>query len=220
MTRRHFWELLRVAVLVAAFLILTMLRHDAGPLRLTLQPVSFDQLQGWSDDRIAAAIPAFVKSCGRVAARTDATPLDTRFPTVTFGRVGDWRGEGRIRLRHPGEAEIGRAPRQRHRYRPDPEAEDEAIAIRTDGARARQRERAANRRVARHQQLITRREDAHAHVGARSLGRQDERRLGKIHLVGDGLHRVRGEATAVEEHGQLIAAEQVVSKDVVVQVAV
>jgi len=91
MTRRHFWELLRVAVLVAAFLILTMLRHDAGPLRLTLQPVSFDQLQGWSDDRVAAAIPAFVKSCGRVAAHTDTTPLDTRFPTVTFGRVGDWR---------------------------------------------------------------------------------------------------------------------------------
>jgi membrane-bound lytic murein transglycosylase A len=84
-------KLLRVATLLAAAFVLTMLRRDAGPPRLTLQPVGFDQLQGWSDDRVAAAIPAFVKSCGRVAAHTDATPLDTRFPTVTFGRVGDWR---------------------------------------------------------------------------------------------------------------------------------
>ena len=52
------------------------------------------------------------------------------------------------------------------------------------------------------------------------LRRQHERRLGKIHLLGDRLHRLGGQAAAVEEDGELVAAEEVVGEDVVVKVAV
>src|SRR5262249_47930903 len=51
-----------VAILVALIISLT---RDSGPRRFAVRPVSFDRLSGWNDDRVAAAIPAFVKSCAR-----------------------------------------------------------------------------------------------------------------------------------------------------------
>ena len=86
--------------------------------------------------------------------------------------------------------------------------------------RARERERAADRRVAGHRQLVARREDAHPDVGVRPLRRQDERRLRERHLLGDRLHRLGRQAAAVEEDGQLVAAEQAVGEDVEVKVAI
>ena len=71
-----------------------------------------------------------------------------------------------------------------------------------------------------HRQLVARREDAHPHVGIRPLGRQDERRLGEVHLLGDRLHRLGGQTAAVEKDGELIAAEEMIGEDVVVEVAV
>ena len=50
--------------------------------------------------------------------------------------------------------------------------------------------------------------------------RQHERRLGEVHLLRDRLHRLGGQPAAVEEDGELIAAEEVVGEDVVVKVAV
>lgn len=54
-------------------------------------PQSFRQLTGWSNDRIAAAVPAFVKSCARLANQPDAAPLDAGARGARFGTVGDWR---------------------------------------------------------------------------------------------------------------------------------
>ena len=89
-----------------------------------------------------------------------------------------------------------------------------------DHTGARERERRPDRRMAGRGQLLSRGEDAHPDVGARRPGRQQERRLREVHLLGDRLHRFGREPAAVEEHGQLVAAEQMVGEDVVVKVAV
>lgn len=82
----------RIAPLaVLTFLIVTLSR-DTGPLRFTLEPAAFSQLQGWADDRLAAAIPALLKSCARLLALPDAAPLDASPRVADYGRVGVWRG--------------------------------------------------------------------------------------------------------------------------------
>lgn len=72
------------------FLIATLSR-DTGPSRFTLEPVAFSQLQGWADDKLAVAIPAFLKSCARLLALPDAAALDVRPNVADYGRVGAWR---------------------------------------------------------------------------------------------------------------------------------
>ena len=67
------------------------LGRDTGPSRFTLEPVAFSGLQGWVDDRLAAAIPAFLKSCGRLLTLPDLAPLDARPSVADYGRVGVWR---------------------------------------------------------------------------------------------------------------------------------
>lgn len=67
------------------------LGRDRGPARFTLEPATFSQLQGWADDRLAAAIPAFLKSCGRFLTLPDAAPLDAGPMVADYGRVGLWR---------------------------------------------------------------------------------------------------------------------------------
>jgi membrane-bound lytic murein transglycosylase A len=65
--------------------------HDSGPQRFSLEPVGFDRLSGWRQDRIAAAVPVFLKSCARFLTRADLAPLDAVTMSVDFGRVADWR---------------------------------------------------------------------------------------------------------------------------------
>src|SRR5580692_6725236 len=66
-------------------------RYNA-PARVSLTRVGYQQLPGWSDDAVAAAIPAFAKSCGRMApGAPDDDPLDTATGTADFGRLRDWR---------------------------------------------------------------------------------------------------------------------------------
>jgi len=72
------------------FLIATLSR-DTGPSRFTLEPVAFSQLQGWADDKLAVAIPAFLKSCARLLALPDAAALDVKPNLADYGRVGAWR---------------------------------------------------------------------------------------------------------------------------------
>lgn len=43
------------------------------------------------EDHIAAAVPVFLKSCGRFLTRADVAPLDSVAMSIDFGRVGDWR---------------------------------------------------------------------------------------------------------------------------------
>jgi len=67
------------------------LGHDSGPRRFGVAPVGFDRLTGWAQDRISAAVPAFLKSCARFLTRADTAPLDTVAARIDFGRVRDWR---------------------------------------------------------------------------------------------------------------------------------
>ena len=60
------------------------------PSRLTLERGSFDRLTGWREDRVAAAIPAFAKSCAVFLRQPDTSPLDPKLGSGDFGRVGDW----------------------------------------------------------------------------------------------------------------------------------
>jgi membrane-bound lytic murein transglycosylase A len=72
-------------------LLVASLGRDTGPARFTVKPVAFARLQGWAEDRLSAAIPAFLKSCARFLTRPDAAPLDTRPSVADYGRVGAWR---------------------------------------------------------------------------------------------------------------------------------
>jgi len=56
-----------------------------------LEPAAFSQFQGWTDDRLSAAIPAFLKSCARLLTLPDAAPLDVRPSVADYGGVGTWR---------------------------------------------------------------------------------------------------------------------------------
>jgi membrane-bound lytic murein transglycosylase A len=59
---------------------------------ITLAPSSYGRLAGWSDDGVGAAVPAFVKSCDRLAKQQpDSAPLDPSARRADFGRLGDWR---------------------------------------------------------------------------------------------------------------------------------
>jgi membrane-bound lytic murein transglycosylase A len=53
--------------------------------------VGFDRLSGWNEDRIAAAIPAFLKSCARFLQKPDDAAIDAAAMSADFGRVTDWR---------------------------------------------------------------------------------------------------------------------------------
>jgi len=135
-------------------------------------------------------------------------------------RIRDRIAERRVRLRHPDEAELLLLPGERHRHGADAEAEHEALALRVDDAGSRESERAADRRMAGHRQLFRGREDAHPHVGATLLRGQHERRLREVHLLGDRLHRVGRQPAAVEEDGELIAAEEMIGEDVEMDVTI
>jgi membrane-bound lytic murein transglycosylase A len=62
-----------------------------SPGNLTLSPTGFAELPGWSTDNVAAVLPAFLKSCARLASRPATTPLDPSATEGKFGRVGDWQ---------------------------------------------------------------------------------------------------------------------------------
>ena len=58
------------------------------PPRLTLAAASFADLRGWRDDPVAAALPAFVKSCDALGKLADDTPVG---PDGIAGTTADWR---------------------------------------------------------------------------------------------------------------------------------
>jgi membrane-bound lytic murein transglycosylase A len=76
-----------VAAVAAAYFAL----RPPPPPKLTLKPMRFDQLAGWGEDELAAAMPAFLKSCSLITSRPDAEPLDTALKQGDFGTVGEWR---------------------------------------------------------------------------------------------------------------------------------
>jgi membrane-bound lytic murein transglycosylase A len=65
---------------------------SAAAAPVSLVPVSYRQLAGWSNDNIAQALPAFVKSCARITSQqADSAPLDPDATGANFGTVRDWR---------------------------------------------------------------------------------------------------------------------------------
>src|SRR5262245_21920021 len=57
--------LLRFAALAVLAVLTASLARDSGPSRFVLAPVPFAHLDGWAEDSVSAAIPAFLKSCDR-----------------------------------------------------------------------------------------------------------------------------------------------------------
>jgi membrane-bound lytic murein transglycosylase A len=91
--RGRAWVLLVVLLvlaLIAGGIAYYLLRPKPGP-RLTLAPARYEELLGWRDDSVAAAIPAFLKSCGTLASRSDAAAFDARPKNADFGTAGEWR---------------------------------------------------------------------------------------------------------------------------------
>jgi hypothetical protein len=70
-----------------------------------------------------------------------------------------------------------------------------------------------------HRQLLPGRENAHADIGPGSLGGQDERGFGEVHLARQRLHLPGGEPCRVGKDGELIALKRPVGKDIVMEVA-
>ncbi len=81
---------LLLALIVAALAAAYLLRSKPAT-RLTLAPARYDQLVGWSDDRVAAAIPALLRSCKAILAKCDDAPLDIKTKGADFGPIGEWR---------------------------------------------------------------------------------------------------------------------------------
>ena len=66
--------------------------QSADTAQISLVPVSYRQLAGWSSDNIAQALPAFVKSCARISPQqADSAPLDPSATGANFGTTRDWR---------------------------------------------------------------------------------------------------------------------------------
>ncbi len=82
--------IVRVAALFAVLAALSR-AAAADPAALTLAARDFAALPGWSDDHVGAALPAFLKSCARLANAPATAPVDPEAHGADFGRVGDWR---------------------------------------------------------------------------------------------------------------------------------
>jgi membrane-bound lytic murein transglycosylase A len=79
------------AVFLIAAVLAIGLKRDATPPRLSLTPVGVEALPDWSSDHPAAVLPAFLKSCARLAKEPDAAPFGPIEAGVDYGVVGDWR---------------------------------------------------------------------------------------------------------------------------------
>jgi membrane-bound lytic murein transglycosylase A len=82
--------LLALAAALAAATYLLRPRPAPEP-RLTLTRVSFAELNGWSEDRAAAAIPSLLRSCKKLSAKPDGAPIEAKTKRTDFGVVEEWR---------------------------------------------------------------------------------------------------------------------------------
>ena len=91
MSRAGWLAVSAALLLVIAAAIAFWLLRPKPPPRLTLALARYDQLTGWHDDRVAAAVPALLRSCAAFLAKADDAPLDARTKSLDFGPVGEWR---------------------------------------------------------------------------------------------------------------------------------
>jgi membrane-bound lytic murein transglycosylase A len=87
------WLALSLALIMAlgSAGFITYLVRPKPPPRLTLALARYEQLRGWRDDRIAAALPALLRSCAAVVAKPEGAALDASTKSADFGHVGEWR---------------------------------------------------------------------------------------------------------------------------------
>ena len=81
----------RAGLGLALLALAVALFRDIGPPRLRLSAIGFAALDGWAADPLAAALPAFRKSCAKFLAKSDEAPLDPWPAAADYGRVADWR---------------------------------------------------------------------------------------------------------------------------------
>jgi len=92
-TRRAWYTLgIGLGLAVIAGAIAVYLLRGKPPPRLTLAAARNDQLVGWREDRLAAAIPALQRSCAALLTRADEALLEARNKATDFGRIAEWRG--------------------------------------------------------------------------------------------------------------------------------
>lgn len=70
--------------------------------RLVLKPAAFQDLPGWRGDAVEEALPAFLRSCERIAALPDGAPVSDKGSEAFAGKAADWR---------PVCAEVARLPK-------------------------------------------------------------------------------------------------------------
>jgi membrane-bound lytic murein transglycosylase A len=73
-------------------LALGIVTRDTVRPRISLLPAAFEELRGWSADRMADALQAFLSSCAVISERSDGAAFDPASHDFDFGRVADWRG--------------------------------------------------------------------------------------------------------------------------------
>lgn len=85
-------RLMRAACAVAALLIAAACAPEEPPApaetRLLLEPAAFSDLPGWENDRMAEALPALLRSCGRLLRQPADRPVG---PDGIAGTVADWQ---------------------------------------------------------------------------------------------------------------------------------
>ncbi|MDO8290768.1 MAG: MltA domain-containing protein [Parvibaculum sp.] len=54
------------------------------------ETLSFNELEGWSDDSQTLALGAFKRSCARILKLNPDAPLDKKNDNALYGRAGDW----------------------------------------------------------------------------------------------------------------------------------
>ena len=115
-------------------------------------------------------------------------------------------------LRHPRERQPVTRPLERYRGRPDPELEDEVFPPRRNHAFRRQRERAADGRMACHRQFVAGRENPHR---ARRMPRRPSPGAGKMKVLsekfisaGNRLHLGGRQRWRLRKDSELVAFER------------
>jgi membrane-bound lytic murein transglycosylase A len=108
MRARRVAVFLTVALAIALGAVLYSCNRTVPP-KLTLKPLGFDQLADWGADNIAAAVPAFRRSCAVITTHSDAEPFDPTGKSGDFGTVGDWRELCDAAAKLPGTAAATRA---------------------------------------------------------------------------------------------------------------
>lgn len=92
MTQRQQWAAgIVFGLLLLLGGIVAWLMRAARPPRLSLATAQFEDLAGWQSDDAAAALPAFLRSCGKFLKRPDNASIDPRPHRTDFGLVGEWR---------------------------------------------------------------------------------------------------------------------------------